>query len=822
MSEIIAYDEITLLDIADTATYIYYSENIDGTGASLAPSSTTIYIGIYSGPSFPDGQPQIPPSETVWSRYVGEKGEKGDKGEDANTYYIETNQEEILRFVNSDNTYSYSPERLTFKIFNNPKQPGDDANDAQISLTKDNYQLEVIGEAEPISKDNSYLRLGFQISAENTEDIGDPKTVYFNIKDYLDTKGETKSSLIFRFSYILNNKVAAIKIIEMRNGVSEDMANFSIHANGITAAIQNTKLNFSAEGLKILNGGINIVNKENQSVFFGDTNGNLTLSGTIYANDGEFTGTVHATDGDFTGKIIANSGLIGGLTISNEALYAGADKDSSSLVIEGAGKIYAQNIILGDEATIKNQIKLGEAYIYNPVEHNGNFLQAGNVILSQNGLLKLGEIEAFGGTNSYIKSGNELSFWQINGDGTANFKEIIVDKATIKNSILEIGSIQAVGSLMLFKDSWRVERVEGSNFILESSIEEVNLVAGDFITDGNNYYKIKNVLGKTITLEVGGLSVGQIITKIGKTEDFVMAILGDNTGQKDYAVKNSLTISKVNEILEGRPIFNKTLILGDLTDIDSNYGTGLYAENVFLNGTLTTKASKTSYAGVNTLTGATTNKFENTDVSKIIFWAGSEGTSADNIREAKFQVTEAGSIYASQGRFEGSLITKSVIKGSSIHTAKIYGEENNMAAPLQIYSTKEGIQFIKDETSQEIQLEIRTDGLYSEGKSFIELGQDIKYLGLEAKYSNKNSLSIIRPNYIGFDSNVDSIEPAWKIEQNDGFIFSKNNFSIFEIKNDIVTSNQKVEFKNNVVFGEDNSGMLDYQKAENGYNLFVR
>jgi hypothetical protein len=36
-----------------------------------------------------------------------------------------------------------------------------------------------------------------------------------------------KGSYFFRFSYLINNKVAAIKIIEVRNGVSDEMAQFS-------------------------------------------------------------------------------------------------------------------------------------------------------------------------------------------------------------------------------------------------------------------------------------------------------------------------------------------------------------------------------------------------------------------------------------------------------------------------------------------------------------------------------------------------------------------------------------------------------------------
>ena len=71
----IAYGEITILDLLDTATYIYYSEFENGQGATIAPQPNSKYIGIYSGPPYGEGQPSEPPEGTVWSKYVGDKGD---------------------------------------------------------------------------------------------------------------------------------------------------------------------------------------------------------------------------------------------------------------------------------------------------------------------------------------------------------------------------------------------------------------------------------------------------------------------------------------------------------------------------------------------------------------------------------------------------------------------------------------------------------------------------------------------------------------------------------------------------------------------------
>ena len=78
-------------------------------------------------------------------------------------------------------------------------------------------------------------------------------TVYFDIEEYynsLETENKKDFLLadfqLFRFSYLINDKVAAIKIFQLKKGVSEDMATFNLYAAGFNASIQNTKLNFSA------------------------------------------------------------------------------------------------------------------------------------------------------------------------------------------------------------------------------------------------------------------------------------------------------------------------------------------------------------------------------------------------------------------------------------------------------------------------------------------------------------------------------------------------------------------------------------------------
>ena len=928
MGKTIARGEITIVDLVDTATYIYYSENESGLGAATTPTATTKYIGIYNGPPAEGGQPGTPPTGTKWTKYVGEDGAPGEgvtvkeikyeyaksttgqtppitgwqstvpslsggdylwsrtttiysdkdskpavtynvsysgingkdgkdgndgiDGKDANTYYIETNQEEILRFKEGED-YLYSPEILTFKIYNNPKQN----SDKQIEISEESYQLEYYKEGEFYEiTDENILSLGFkqevgdeiESQAQNSEnEIVDPYTVYFFVSSFYETQSENvQNNQIFRFSYIINEEVAAIKIVQMRNGVSDDMAKLNLHATNIDASIQSGRLNFSANGLSLY--------KNEEQVFWADDDGNLHLKGILEAAGGKFTGTLEAAKGDFEGKITAKEGNIGGLAISDSALFSGKNIENSPLRIYGNGELYAQNITLGNNATIENFLKLGNAYIKNPEknsdENDHTFIQAGKVSLTDDGYFNLGEIQLYGGDSdlkfsSYIKadSNGQDSFWQINGDGTAKFKEITVDKATIQNSILEINTIQAVGSLMLFKDSWKVQSVLNGKITLETSLDSINLKVNDFITNGTDYFKIVSVDGKTITVN-GTLNPGENITKIGKSDDFLMTVLGDSTVERNYATKNSLTISKV-KIPENSsfPSFQKVLVLGDLTGINKDYGTGLYAENVFLKGTLTTQTNSNNYAGINTLSKIKFDRFiedeEREDASEeynsnIVFWAGSKGFEENHIKSAPFQVTEAGSIYANKGHFKGSLITDSVIKGASIHTAEIFGEIDGQSAPLKIYDANKGIEFIKNRNGQEVQLGISNSGFYTgtdDNNYFINLVEGVSYIGQSAKYYNNDFTIFIQPGSIGFDKQKNSTAPSWKINylgsKDKGFSFSQSSTQdspIFEINPQNVRSLQKVNFEQGIVFGkEGDSGRMEYQKtAEGYYNLYVR
>jgi hypothetical protein len=90
----IAYSEITILDLLDTATYIYYAKDENGTGATKAPSAESKYMGIYSGPPFTGDPIKFPMDDwedewwTGWQKYVGEDGAPGVSGKGIKSFKI--------------------------------------------------------------------------------------------------------------------------------------------------------------------------------------------------------------------------------------------------------------------------------------------------------------------------------------------------------------------------------------------------------------------------------------------------------------------------------------------------------------------------------------------------------------------------------------------------------------------------------------------------------------------------------------------------------------------------------------------------------------
>lgn len=787
----------------------------------------------------------------------GKQGEQGPPGSSASSYRISANQTEILKFVSLDgNTVTFSPENLQFAIYKDQTAPGSDIYYEQIrGLSKDNFSISVYN----INTDQYVDIPSNFINFDETQDV-------FNIDLYNLSQGTLAFDILLeeeclvKYSYLLENEEGNFNLVDylnVRYGIKKDMAALSVEAGKIVQSIQDSYLTFSATGLTIQNGGFQILNRNGDPVLWSSADtGNLTVTGTIQADAGYFAGELRSKSGFFEGTITAKSGKIGGFNILEDRLTSEKthvkvideqDTYIPNIILDGTnGQIIAHNIVLGSSAEIEDYLKIGEAFIYNPNIYENKFIKAGNINLKQTGILNLGSIEMHGGdetTQAYMKSEN--GNWLIREDGLAIFNNIYADNVHLQDTILEIGTVQAMGSLMIFKDSWTITSAN-NNIITVDGL--TNLSIDDWIYSGKNIYKIINLTQTditTITLnKTYVLDDGLIITKFGKASNFqnpgfILSILGEQAIINDnraFASGNALTISDFIEE-NGALTYTKRLVLGQLDGaIDKNItGFGLYADNVFLNGSLTTKVDDNSYAGINTIGETTANVFGNNDNSRIIFWAGSTSSSNIDIQKAPFQVTEMGSIYATKGVFKDSIISDSSIQGADIYAARIHGGTTDQSNSLSIYDTSMGIIF--KEGYQTIEKEIfaiRADGFQQNNDYFIEIKDNkVGFYGdaFIVDTRKDNYLEIVSNTINGVDLSMKIISDGLSNERsyqnftNDKISFGFNQGSNRE--DSIIIGKDKSQIKSlaiwlekDVYFGSSTSYM-QYKKAEEGYDLFI-
>lgn len=1008
----IAYGEITILDLIDTATYIYYSANEDGSGASTAPDANTKYIGIYDGPVLEGGQPSVPPTGTIWSKYVGEDGnginsityyyltnnssdmpsasditstdmemptstkrflwqkevikytndtsqttvsllgvygDKGKDGADGILYNIETNHEKIYKFFDSTfDAIDCSPKEITFKAYkiengeNTLLNPVSDYNidimiinnNNNIILNDENYvltnndkntfkhlisflkQLKVkdntgavvtlFKKACEIDAGTSSITFKLVTLLESVLTIEDGNTQdnihYFEV--LVNLLKQDNVYFVYKIFNFMGQDVnqpnekdlLAIKPIPFEFGTNEDMAKFALTASSINAAVQNTKLEFNIEGLKIIEGGLKIVNSSNESLLeYDKDNQVLKIIG-----GGTFTGTIHAEKGSFTGDVIAetlqsNTGHIGGFLIEDGGLYSEDNityryfntedieplKDkhyyylgdnneyvlfsdenfepgvtyyernvfSSIRLIGKTGQIDAENINLGTGAHINKYIQLGDARLWNPkdADAKGKLLEAGAIKLSQTGNLQLGNIILDGESSKIFGTSFSITPDQ------ATFNNVNVS-GKISTAVFEKNHVQSVGGSMIFKPSYLVESYKNIENDVQLTLDNKFDGASDnnillVSEDGSaQNYKISNVSSNIVT--ISGLNVTSkpaSLIDLGQVGDIIIGI-NSNTSGNNYIKGRGLTITK---IIEGNNIVPNSpqVFIGDLNSVGYT-GYGLYSENVYLTGSLTTKVSTESgstYAGVNTLNGASATKFTAeeagtiSDTSKIVFWAGSASTAVDDIKASPFQVTEQGSLYAAQGRFEGAIISKSIIKGTDIYAARIHGQSVDGTNSLTFYDASKGIVFKKGDwdgvgvdNSTEV-FSIGKGGLSLKDKYFIEIvdgangvDREIKFIGNEIQVSEyftdkeKFCFLHLKDNKIYGSHISENAQEQFYANITLGsekisFGLGENTEEFIINSNEIQLNKGTVKMDKMVLFGE----QLKYEQVSNGYNLYV-
>lgn len=266
-------------------------------------------------------------------------------------------------------------------------------------------------------------------------------------------------------------------------------------------------------------------------------------------------------------------------------------------------------------------------------------------------------------------------------------------------------------------------------------------------------------------------------------------------------------------------------------------GYGLYADNVYLNGSLVLKDKDESgkiigYSGINTKNKIQENESYFNDPGKIIIWAGAKGSENDEIQAAPFRVDSNGNLYAGQGYFIGSILTEATIEAARIKTAILEGSNSELPA-LRIINTKlengkGGVSFgygIYNESSKEIEgyietLRITSLGLEVKNSNFISIEETTGNVSFNTFASSINSTYIeIKNDQIQWfkKDNYGNLQTLQKICNINGELrlgnSNGNNYLYIQESNTEIGLSEKTNFN----FGS----KMTYKYTDNGYELYV-
>lgn len=334
----------------------------------------------------------------------------------------------------------------------------------------------------------------------------------------------------------------------------------------------------------------------------------------------------------------------------------------------------------------------------------------------------------------------------------------------------------------------------------------------------------------SVTIDTTDISISSVLFSlidVGPEDDLVIGINSEDSEM------NGLLLARGLSIFENSSHNQPKLFLGDLASIGFN-GFGLYSENVYLTGSLTTKvenSTEATYAGVNTFNGTTAIKFDD-DNSRIVFWAGSQDRTDESIQSAPFQITEQGSLYTQKGIFEGAIISKSTIEGVDIYAARIHGSnDTDGEAGLSFYDNKKGIIFYNGDTSrdpQSIETEVFSlgvDGFTHNTTQFIGFDNaGVIFTGERVNsndYFTKGSDGYLHLNgqKLGWEFATEgaTVEVGAIEYDNDKIKLSLQNQNQIEIGSNEIDLNNVVKMRDTVLYGE----TMKYEHVSNGYNLYV-
>ena len=761
---ILSFDEIgTTFHLKENILYILKNDE-------LIP--LTINSGIVSNlEGWSETIPEVPPGWYLWTKTVftytdnsstivynvsrngedGKQGEPGKDGADASAYHLEANQPNILKFEQNEKVI-VSPQILNLNVYKSNSST--ELGQEQIKgLALDKLTIKIFsnikGQWYELNSDikQSIVTLN---SLENSFNIKLDEYYKMQLEDDAQ-QTFIEEDCIFGFYYELNiqeenetKKYLLSTFLDCSFGMTKDIAKFSQNAADITASIQSTKLKFSANGLEVVNGGIQIKTEDNVPVFYADDNGNLiikgildacegTFSGDISAASGNFSGTINGATGNFAGDISAatgifkggiqaSEGLIGGFKIGPTSLVSTDNETNPAITLDGAtGKIYAQNIELGTGAVIKEYIQLGSGKV--TLNNSSKFLTVKNdnsaeiLTISDEGVIAIGngdDMIIIDGGKGVIKSQNYDNGlgWKISNTESI-FNDVTV-RGSIKASVLEYGEVQTVGGTLIVRPSSRIKNIEYDEDISKITLEDTTgFNIGDYCLINKDLNKIWVVItgietnAITVNQKISADCIGQPLVDFGQKDKNGHGDVGIGINGSTNGALITPTSLSVFDFDVDRKVLVPHIILGKLPDDGYGFASGtygLYAENVLLRGSLVTQTEPTEnqasvYSGISTLySGADSptshgyREWFGDTIGEILLWAGAASTDKSDVENSKFFVDKNGNMVAHSGYFKGTIITDATISASEIKTAIITGIGSDEYA-LTIKDAAKGIVF---------------------------------------------------------------------------------------------------------------------------------
>lgn len=587
-----------------------------------------------------------------------------EKGENSPYYFLFLNQSSILKFYNQNEELFYSPGTLEFSLKQRVNNVASIVSYSKIVLTV-SYKNSAFRDDEFIYECNNDAK-NFEYDFKREGNIVDIEKITFSCY-----ARENKSDIDGTF--------IVYEQIPIFYGTNEQLAKFSIKANGIYASVKDAGFEFDSNGLTIANGNL-IIKANEEEVFKADKDGNLFFKGEINSQKGLLSGWIL----DETEIRDSEEGAVG-LSSARESdascryygenkspirFWAGSDISSGAFpytfAVSQDGTLYANSAnIVGDVVAESGRI-LNTFYV-GPNNNTGIIIH-GDEDSSYIGSMRYAS-GAFGGG------------WTINSDGSAEFNNVSV-RGKITSSVFEYNHISSIGGSLYVAPTYYTEN--SSNLISKKdSIYTVswtingglnqafgggrNISEGDILLiDGNVFSNSQMLHLSNILATVGEIPEvnndnSQVLTisfssDIKNLEDAyfqpgtTLVYYGSDSMRSGLYLtamgQNAPYLEIYNNSPNGDPI--PAVRLGNLSGIvDPSFpennlsGYGLYSSNAYLRGQL-----MLPNAGITNQTNI------NKEGSPIRIWAGLDDDKT-NINDANFIVTQDGSLYAKKGVFEG-------------------------------------------------------------------------------------------------------------------------------------------------------------------------